>query len=206
MVNYNCSICNYITIRKTDYNRHIDTKKHLLKNKNTSKYLQNKKVLPYKETPITSKTDKSVKNIKINECKYCFKTFTRIDSLNRHNQKYCKFNKIEAAQPPENKYTKEKEYNKLEKDKLYGYIEKLKNKIGKTNIIINNQMNNKINLNNFENPELSEDYIWDKLYTPHKNISSNIENIRHFNHKRKNVFRIIRKMKWKLQYSFYENC
>ena len=29
MVNYECEICNYITIRKSNYSKHLKTKKHL---------------------------------------------------------------------------------------------------------------------------------------------------------------------------------
>ena len=42
MVKYNCKLCNYETIIKTHYNRHLNTKKH--KNKEENNEAKEKKV------------------------------------------------------------------------------------------------------------------------------------------------------------------
>ena len=170
MVNYNCNVCNYITIRKSDYNRHIGTKKHLMKTNNYDLIEKHNKYLNINSNKGVLHNKPQEKNIKKNlyECKHCFIKFTRIDSLNRHILKYCKLNKLKEKKETLithiDEYTKQREYNKKEKDKLYDYIDKLINKKGNTNIIINNQMNNKINLNNIRNEEIYDDYMRKHLY------------------------------------------
>jgi hypothetical protein len=64
-----CKMCNYITSRKTNYSRHIQTKKHLDNNDNKNE-------------------QKRAKNI----CKYCNKTYMYYTGLIKH-QKICEHKK-----------------------------------------------------------------------------------------------------------------
>ena len=61
-----CHQCNYNTTIKSNYNKHLETKKHI---RNTNKERIKKSTL---------------------KCPYCDKTFTRKDSLIRHIKKYCR--------------------------------------------------------------------------------------------------------------------
>ena len=68
MVLYECNICNYNTIRKNQYNRHLLTKKHI-----TNKQKLN----------ITNNLDINLKQSKVYSCN-CGKVFNREDNLLRH--------------------------------------------------------------------------------------------------------------------------
>ena len=149
---YRCDNCNYDTLIKTQYNRHLNTKKHL----NTINKLDNKliKILEKtekdcektakdcektakdcektaKDCEKTAKDcektakyyDKNDNKNKI-KCKYCNKTFTRQNNLTIHIKNSCK-NNLEREKI-ENKYKKELE-NK-EKEIEYKYKKELENK------------------------------------------------------------------------------
>ena len=104
------------------------------------------------------------------------------------------------------------EHNK-EKDKLYEYIDKLIDKTGDTNINIEKQMNNTINLNNFgeeDTSHITTDYKLKLLSLPYGMIQNMIEKI-HFNNKkpenknialtnkRDNMIKVFRGSRWKYQ-------
>ena len=86
-IKYNCLKCNYITSKKTDYNRHLLTAKHV---KNT-----NGNVL---ETLWSEKNEKNENNKNINTfaCKKCNKEFLSRSGLWKHNNN-CKVELVEVS-------------------------------------------------------------------------------------------------------------
>jgi hypothetical protein len=76
-VNYNCECCNYNTPKKTDYFRHLNTKKHL---KQISRKQKTK--ISFFETEKTKKNE----NTKIETCQ-CGKTFKTRGGLWKHQKK-----------------------------------------------------------------------------------------------------------------------
>ena len=226
MVLYNCEICNYTTKIKTHFERHLKTKRHLKKEENyhnesvkytispqnTTKYHTNTTHIPQNTTKYHKIPHKNVEiseNKKF-ECEFCNKLFSRIDSLNRHIQKYCKKGSLHENE----EFLKlEIEEHKAEKEKLYKYIDKLIDKTGDTNITIDKQMNNQIKLNNFGEENLShitDDYKLKMLSLPYGMIQNMIEKV-HFNNKfpenknialtnkRDNMIRVFRGKKWRYQ-------
>lgn len=218
MVSFNCKLCNYITNRKSNYFKHLNTKKHKknekvydvkcekssnLPQKNTQKHT-NPSQIPHKTSQNLTKPHKIVEY----SCKFCNIQFKRLDNLNRHIKKYCKMNKSEES------LILQIEEHKKEKDKLYKYIDKLIDKTGDTNITIDKQMNNQIKLNNFGEEDLTHITDDDKmkmLTLPYGMIQNMIEkvhlkpenkNIRLTN-KRENMIRVFRRKKWKFQDRFY---
>ena len=86
-IKYKCLKCNYITSKKTDYNRHLLTAKHV---KNT-----NGNVL---ETLWSEKNEKNENNKNINTfaCKKCNKEFLSRSGLWKHNNN-CKVELVKAS-------------------------------------------------------------------------------------------------------------
>ena len=226
MSSYKCNICNFSSKQKNDYNRHLNTKKHLKKYNNycleskknlnsphkTSQNLTNTSQIPHKTSQNLTKPHKF--DINLHECQYCGNNFKRVDNLNRHIQKYCKMNKVKDH---EESLMIQIEEHKKEKDKLYDYIDKLIDKTGDTNITIDKQMNNQIKLNNFGEEDvshISEDYMLKQLSLPYGMIQNMIERV-HFNkkkpenknialtNKREKMIQVFRRMKWRFQDRFY---
>lgn len=231
MVSYKCVMCNYETIRKFDFNKHLTTTKHL---KNEEKNaLNEKKVVfyhqkttknhqkppkqpkvatkkPPKTTKIPPKFNK-IENLEKIICQYCQKIFSRKDVLNKHINKNCKIKKKLDKEDTDLKIIIQE--HKQEKDKLYAYIDKLIDKTGDTNINIEKQMNNTINLNNFGEEDIShitDNYKLKMLSLPYGMIQNMIEKV-HFNkkkpenknialtNKRDNMIRVFKGAQWKYQ-------
>jgi len=72
MSKYNCDICNIHTNKKTDYSKHIKTKKHLEK--------------VSKHTNESQTYHKDIVNKNIYKCPFCENTFTRSCNLSRHKK------------------------------------------------------------------------------------------------------------------------
>lgn len=166
MVCYTCDLCNYNTIIKTHYNKHLKTRKHIESTK--SQQLVNEKL---------TFSQQFVNNF---SCKYCSKNFTTRQSMYRHIKYTCKKNndedlkelvKLMNEQLQEQKAVmndmKEKmELQLIKRDKEIEkrdkQIVKLSNKlqINNNNCIINN---NNINLLNYTETDLSHlddtDYV-----------------------------------------------
>ena len=166
MVCYTCELCNYNTIIKTHYNKHLKTRKHIESTK--SQQLVNEKLTF------------SQQFVNIFSCKYCSKNFTTRQSMYRHIKYTCKKNndedlkelvKLMNEQLQEQKAMmndmKEKmELQLIKRDKEIEkrdkQIVKLSNKlqINNNNCIINN---NNINLLNYKETDLSHlddtDYV-----------------------------------------------
>jgi hypothetical protein len=141
---FNCTFCNYLTNDKSNWTKHIKSKKH---NKNSNKI--NKTTTSPSATPpphlgqtsivlgIKSKYNEQNnknKNIKVYKCTYCENDFSRLDNLNRHlkscNEKKSKHDLLEMEYKI---YKTEKENEmkiKLLEEKLKSceiHIETLKN-------------------------------------------------------------------------------
>jgi len=223
MVNYNCNICNYITKRNYDYNKHLKTKKHLNNEKNYvgetekqksshHKIPQSPAFSPQNTTQISDHNNKEYIN-----CEYCNKEFSRIDSLNRHIEKYCK--KKSELDKMENENSKiiekqnkiidlqSKQINKL-LEKNAKQINNTQNNNNSTNII------NNIHINNYgeENLEMLTDEFKERCITrPFYAIIDIIKKI-HFNddypenknmrivNKRDNKIQVLTDGKWKYRY------
>ncbi len=81
MSKYNCDLCQFHTDRKTDYTRHIKSKKHIEKVEEEAK---NTDVIP-KTHPDVEKTYK---------CTYCENTFSNSSSLARHKKACSDYSQI----------------------------------------------------------------------------------------------------------------
>ena len=150
MVGYKCEVCNYITMRKSDFNRHLKTKKHTMLEDNYDLEEEKKHIFPHKSSQILTIPHKMCENSsqiltkssqiltnphkiltkssqiekKTYICNFCNKVFKRSDNLNRHIQKYCKHKK--EIEENEECLMLQIEEHKAEKDKLYKYIDKYK--------------------------------------------------------------------------------
>jgi hypothetical protein len=113
MVNYNCIVCNYSTTRNSSFLKHLTTKKHSINEKNILP--KNGKSVPKNGSKIPKNGGKN--NNKLN-CKYCDKSISFVNHLNRH-YKTCK-----EKQKIILKHEKEEIIKKLEQETI-----KLKNEL-----------------------------------------------------------------------------
>jgi hypothetical protein len=155
MVLYECKKCNFSSHLKSNYFRHLNTKKHEndegnyegkpeKKNKKDSKRTQ----MPEKRTQKGLKKDSKRTQIEKKnnwECEFCKKMLKNRPILLRHVRKFCKVKK-------------QIENEKFEKDKIITEqkenINKLIMNLNNTTIINSNTTNN-IQLNNYNNVDLS---------------------------------------------------
>ena len=84
---YSCQLCKYVTERKNNFKKHCLTKKHL-NNKNEIT-LQMELEMQMKEE-VETKFYPTFSTLNISQCKLCGDQFSRVDSLKRHENKYCK--------------------------------------------------------------------------------------------------------------------
>ena len=133
MLKYNCNCCDFLTNNKTDYNRHIKTKKHIRKlsidvPENITIYSPSKtsNEVPYIAQQNSTKLGGIDKNPDF-LCKYCDLKFKRSFNMNRHF-KTCSMKKdflgkesLEKKLQEKDKMLKEKtkQMEKLERDKEY---------------------------------------------------------------------------------------
>ena len=182
MKSYNCGICIFSANLKSDFNRHLNTKKHL----NSIKEIGNKnKELckkPSKNPPKPSKTKydppKTLRDCKkVYVCENCGKEFSRKDNLKRHNDIRCKH--IDNGILDYKKMFLEiKDELKKEKLEFNKHINLLLEKVGNTTNITQN-----IQLNSYGDEDVS--HITDSLKTdmlkiPFAAIPKMIEAV-HFN-------------------------
>jgi len=167
MKKYNCIGCKFYTHDKSQYGRHLKTKKHLqLKCTPNASQMHPKCTIMHPNcTPIAP--------IKKYVCKYCNKEFSYRQGVERHIKNSCKENKDESfkemarlmnevANMKKEMVEKDKEMqaNILKKDKKYENLQKqlgrLNNKLQITNSNISNNINNTIVvLNSFDKPDTS---------------------------------------------------
>ena len=186
---YECDYCNYKTSIKTQYNRHLNTKKHINKLKEIDGKLMKMMELSTNEHKMST-----------NElfCRYCNKLLTTIPIKRRHELYYCKKNlerkEIEnnkVIKEIENKYKEELENKEKELELKYKEeIEKLHQKIEililqkNTPTIIN--IDKQINLNNYGSEDLShitDNFKNQMLKIPFVAIPKMIEEV-HFSEKK----------------------
>ena len=152
MVLYECKLCNYSSKIKTQYKRHLETKKH---ERNEEKSALKSK----KEQKRAKKEQKRAKKSKIEQkpfkCEHCPKSFTTFANKRRHELHYC-YKVKNNKQLEEINTLQKKENNQLKKQ-----IELLIKKVGTTNY--NSTINNTIVLNNYGEEDIS--HITDALKT-----------------------------------------
>lgn len=219
MVLYHCKCCNFSTKLKTDYKRHLKTKKHG-RNSDPNYCIDNELTLKNQKEPEKNQKEpqknqkepvKNQQNKKFS-CIYCNELFKTYPSKRRHELHRCPDMPLTSMTIKELKNDKKK----LEKDKekLEKKVDKLTDRIGNTtNIQTNNNQNNiknNIKINSYGEEDLS--HITDSFKTsllsgPYGAIPKMIEAI-HFNDKKpenknillpnsnKNILKIKKDEKW----------
>jgi hypothetical protein len=84
MSNYECNLCNFVTKKQGNYNRHIKTNKHVekvIKDTTLVKQEQYRVSVDSHTTPIRLPYDSKKEQIR---CEYCDRSFTRCNNLGRH--------------------------------------------------------------------------------------------------------------------------
>jgi hypothetical protein len=214
MVTYECDICKFNSIRKTDYTRHLKTLKHK-KNEETQGIKEHKSIKKdHKKTilgPFLEKKETILGPQKDHFCPHCNKGFKYKTHLYRHQKHYCKILKEEKIENEKLKLLIEKQNDEhqKEKQKLYDYIDKLIDKTGDTYNI--EQQNNQINLNNFGHEDIShltDNFMHRLLSIPYVGVQKLIEKV-HFNkkkpenknialtNKKEKMIKIFKNNKWK---------
>ena len=174
MVLYECKLCDFSSIIKSHYKRHLKTNKHMCNIEQSTPKLNNDKIVYTKYTQSIHKVYTNDKKECIH-CDYCDKVFTSKQSMYRHKRLYCKVKK-----------EKDNNIKELQTmiNKQSSHINKLIDKVGTTNITNNtNTNNNIIQLNNYGKEDLS--HITDLMKTnllkgPYNMIPKLIEQV-HFN-------------------------
>lgn len=148
-MSFYCEICNFSTLLKANYNRHLETKKHL----------KNNEKVRLKLGFVRKKLGFSNKEY---VCKYCNKTYKHNSTLSNHIKYKCEKNKEEDLKELVrlmNLQLEKKNKQLQQKDKQ---IEKLMNKL-QVNNITNIVQNNNIQLLSYQNTDISfltdNDYI-----------------------------------------------
>ena len=128
---FQCKCCNYETDRKSSFDKHISSQKHILKSNNIRNEPNRYHYLPNHTNANVHNAAKmnnfTMQNVQDEtKCKYCHASFSNKSSLTRHLHGRCKEklrietleeNKIELLEN-ENKHLK-KENNKLNKELEY---------------------------------------------------------------------------------------
>ena len=195
-MSYNCECCNFSSILKANYLRHLKTNKHLKRIKSHPKVT---KKSPFLYPKVTISENDGLSHL---TCKYCNKTFKYKQGLYRHIKYSCKKNKDEDMKELARLMNEIKEQNKS-KDKqieqMQKQIDKLTNKLQIQNFNLQNNTLNQIqnnyhiellNYNETDYSHLSDkDYI---NFIKHNNfcVKQLIEQV-HFNNEKpenKNIY------------------
>ena len=227
MPNYNCEICNYNTTLRTDYKRHLSTKKHSRNTFNShhkrapvkptliNGHFQtlnepfltlNEPFLTQNEPFLTQKS--SISEKKTYFCEFCDKKFGTQSHLTRHKRLNCKAKKDKDIEDKKN--GEEIKHLKHQIDKL---IDKVGTKTYNTNIgnTLNNN-NNNVQLNYFgkENLSMLTDDVKHQLIKGPFKMMSKLMKLVYFNkkypenhtlkmvNKNKDVMKIHNKNGWEL--------
>ena len=168
MPHYSCELCKFFTKLKTDYKRHLKTKKHLsnlerntLKSQKEPKRAAKEPQKSQKEPKRAAKEPALFLNTIYYFCIYCNEKFSTFANKRRHEIHRCSENNNKSNEIGINEKIKniEKKHEQ-EKKQLYKNIKKL---IEKTGNVTNIQNTQNIKLNNYGNEDLS--HITDNLKT-----------------------------------------
>ena len=166
MSKYDCECCKFSSYLKSNYLRHLKTKKHLEKIQciqNVSKMYPN---VTYSYPKCNQKHEKDI--MSRYECSYCGKSYKYSQGLSKHIKYSCKKNKDEDMKELARLMNELKEENAL-KDKeitiMKKQMEKLTNKLQIQNIGVQNNIQNNLHIHllNHDNTDYSHlsdiDYI-----------------------------------------------
>ena len=175
---YECFHCNYQTKYKSDFSKHLKTKKHRVNTEMNPENPKDLMGLNQNEPKMNQNEPVNLqKDVKKYPCDYCHESFNTIPSKRRHELHRCKKNGNISSSLLKKQ---ERQIKKLEKQ-----IELLLTKVGNNYTTINNTNTNtnNIQLNNYGSEDLS--HITDALKTylikhPFGAIQQLIEKI-HFN-------------------------
>ena len=177
MINYTCALCNFKTTLRSNYNRHLKTKKHnnnLIKNNQKNGFDKKCLIIPSKtlnfenSDPQKPSIDPQFYSNSSNKfyCKYCGKKYSRKDNLKRHLDNGCKEKNNEIAD------LKEKIDILLNKEAVSSNTNTNSNNTNSHNTTnSNNVQNNTINLNVFGKEDLSmltDDFKQEMIKGPFK--------------------------------------
>lgn len=199
MPSFSCVFCNYVTKRKNDFNKHLNTKKHLINEENYKPKSSSATFSPHFDhnsphfttfsTPNDHIFQQNITDHNIYNCKYCNKDYSRIDALNRHILKSCKKKKEfdENERKKKEIIEKQEEIIKNQNNQLIKYENLIYNAKQINNTQNNDNSNNKtinnIHINNYgeENLEmLTDDFKKQCVRHPCSALIKIIERI-HFN-------------------------
>ena len=153
MMKFNCECCNYSTDDKSNFNKHIISKKHKLVE---SKVVVSPKLVEI--SPVVAKV--SHENINLFKCKYCEQGYKHKSSLSKHIKYSCTKNKTEDLTELVRLLNLQLEHKDKQLETQSKQIEKLMSKLeinnytNSNNTIINNVTNN-INLLNYDETDTS---------------------------------------------------
>lgn len=187
MPQYTCECCGYSTKIKTQYVRHINTKKHILTHQ---KYRQNLG----SEKKNIGETPKSIgvfrqKN-SIYTCPYCEKCFKHQSSLSKHVNHICKYNSDKKMKELVSLLNEQNNKKDEQLDDLHSQIKDLLKKLEETNKSVNHNNivqgnQNIIQLNNYNQTDYNllskQDYI-KSIKTCNHCVKTLVEKL-HFNPK-----------------------
>ena len=190
MPDYKCECCNYFTKIKTQYLRHLKSKKHIKFSLSYGQKGEKKYKSPhlYHNLPhfTTQTQNHSFFNCEPHRCQYCEKSFSREDSLIRHQNDNCKKKNMEVR--VEGQYQELIKLLEKEREDHKEQLDKVLDRVGNTTI--NNHTNNltqtnNVQLNNYgsENLDMLTDKFMKKMVSfPYTAIPKMIKKI-HFNEK-----------------------
>ena len=92
MVLYKCDLCNLLTFQKSDFNKHLKTKKHIKNIKENSCKIEESEKVYTKYTQSIHKYTQSIHKFQ-HLCDLCDKGFSSKQSMYRHKRMYCKTTK-----------------------------------------------------------------------------------------------------------------
>jgi hypothetical protein len=158
MPTYFCNLCNYSTTKQYNNNKHLKTKKHLMRLEETTpqnaKKLQKSTISPqFGYFSPQNSTIYTISKKVANVCKYCNKEFSRSDSLKRHIKNTCKERESSTQNNSIVAIQEKMQLMEKEKEELKKHIEILLTKVGNNNIT--NNITNNIQLNSYGSEDLS---------------------------------------------------
>lgn len=157
MMKFKCECCNYSTDDKSNFNKHIISKKHKLVE---SKVVVSQKLVEI--SPVVAKVSHEITNLF--KCKYCEQGYKHKSSLSKHIKYSCTKNKTEdltelvrllnlQLEQQKNEFETKLQTQTKQIEKLMDKLE-INNYTNSNNTIINNVTNN-INLLNYKDTDTS---------------------------------------------------